>query len=134
MPLFSQTGRVYSIEQASSRFDFDYRTGVVKRYNRRRVMKAQCDPAEGVNAGWLLKKILAETKRVVILEETCDGSGIYDTLAWQLRERLPDCLFSHIDLGDGYVTHGSVEALYAEHGLDSKSIMNHIQEVLKSEN
>ena len=31
MPLFSQTGRVYSIEQASSRFDFDYRTGVVKR-------------------------------------------------------------------------------------------------------
>ena len=81
-----------------------------------------------------LSEILAETKRVVILEETCDGSGIYDTLAWQLRERLPDCLFSHIDLGDGYVTHGSVEALYAEHGLDSKSIMNHIQEVLKSEN
>ena len=81
-----------------------------------------------------LSEILAETKRVVILEETCDGSGIYDTLAWQLRERLPDCLFSHIDLGDGYVTHGSVDALYAEHGLDSKSIMKHIQEVLKSEN
>ena len=81
-----------------------------------------------------LSEILAETKRVVILEETCDGSGIYDALAWQLRERLPGCLFSHVDLGDGYVTHGSVDALYAEHGLDSKSIMNHIQEVLKGEN
>ena len=69
MPLFSQTGRVYSIEQASSRFDFDYRTGVVKRYNRRRVMKAQCDPAKGVNAGQLLKKILAQTKRSVTVPE-----------------------------------------------------------------
>ena len=69
MPLFSQTGRVYSIEQASSRFDFDYRTGVVKRYNRRRVMKAQCDPVEGVNTGQLLKKILAETKRNVQVPE-----------------------------------------------------------------
>ena len=69
MPLFSQTGRVYSIEQASSRFDFDYRTGVVKRYNRRRVMKAQCDPAEGVNTGRLLKKILAQTKQSVKIPE-----------------------------------------------------------------
>ena len=36
MPIFSQKGRVYSIEQASSRFDFDYRIGVVEQYNRRR--------------------------------------------------------------------------------------------------
>lgn len=50
IPLFSQSGNVYSIEQASSRFDLDYRAGVVKRYNRQRVIKAQCDPAEGANA------------------------------------------------------------------------------------
>lgn len=69
MPIFSQSGRVYSIEQASSRFDFDYRTGVVKRYNRRRVMKAQCDPAEGVNTGQLLRRILTEVKQSVTIPE-----------------------------------------------------------------
>ena len=69
MPVFSQSGKVYSIEQASSRFDFDYRTGVVKRYNRRRVMKAQCDPAAGVNTGQLFKKILTEVKQKVAIPE-----------------------------------------------------------------
>ena len=69
MPLFSYSGKSYSIEQASSRFDFEYRTGVIKRYNRRRVMKAQCDPAEGVNTGELYKKILSEVERSVVLPE-----------------------------------------------------------------
>ena len=32
-------------------------------------MKAQCDPAKGVNAGQLLKKILAQTKRSVTVPE-----------------------------------------------------------------
>ena len=69
MPVFSHGGKVYSIEQASSRFDFDYRTGVVKRYNRRRVMKAQCDPAEGVNTGRLFDAILTEVKGKVQIPE-----------------------------------------------------------------
>ncbi|MBR3912318.1 MAG: efflux RND transporter permease subunit, partial [Alistipes sp.] len=69
MPVFSYGGKVYSIEQASSRFDFDYRTGVVKRYNRRRVMKAQCDPAEGVNTGRLFDAILTEVKGKVQIPE-----------------------------------------------------------------
>lgn len=69
MPLFSYSGKSYSIEQASSRFDFEYRTGVIKRYNRRRVMKAQCDPAEGVNTGELYKKILSEVERSVVVPE-----------------------------------------------------------------
>ncbi len=67
MPIFSPSGKVYSIEQASKRFDFDYRTGVVKRYNRRRVMKAQCDPADGVNTARLYRDILAEVERSVQL-------------------------------------------------------------------
>ena len=81
-----------------------------------------------------LTEILADVKHVVFLEETCEGSGIYDTLAWQLHERLPGCKFSHIDLGKQYVTHGSVDALYKKHGLDCASIASHIQEVLKVEN
>ena len=65
MPIFSQSGKVYSIEQASSRFDFGYRTGVIKRYNRQRVMKAQCDPVDGQNTLLALKKLMARVRREV---------------------------------------------------------------------
>ena len=69
MPIFSQSGEVYSLEQASSRFDFDYRTGVVKQLNRRRVVKTQCDPRVGVNTGRLFERILGEVERRVVVPE-----------------------------------------------------------------
>ena len=65
MPIFSRGGNVYSLEQATSSFDFDYLTGVVKQYNRQRVVKAQCDPRAGVNTQQLYKRLLAEVKRQV---------------------------------------------------------------------
>ncbi len=65
MPIFSQRGRVFSLEQASSRFDFDYKIGVVEQYNRRRVMKAQCDPKDGVNTIKLFERLLARVKSEV---------------------------------------------------------------------
>ena len=69
MPVFSQSGKVYSIEQVSSRFDFDYRADVVKQYNRQRVMKAQCDPKEGVNTLQLLGRIQQRIKSEVKIPE-----------------------------------------------------------------
>ncbi len=69
MPVFSQSGNVYSIEQASNRFDFGYSGGVIKRYNRQRVMKAQCDPAAGVNAKMLFDRLLAEVRSEVEVPE-----------------------------------------------------------------
>jgi multidrug efflux pump subunit AcrB len=69
MPIFSQRGKVFSIEQASNRFDFDYRTGVVHQYNRQRVMKAQCDPAKGVNTIGLYNDLLEQVKQRVIIPE-----------------------------------------------------------------
>ena len=65
MPIFSQSGKVYSIEQASTRFDFEYSTAVVEQYNRQRVMKAQCDPVEGVNTQLLLDDLLRKVKSEV---------------------------------------------------------------------
>ncbi|MBQ3198029.1 MAG: efflux RND transporter permease subunit [Alistipes sp.] len=65
MPIFSQGGNVYSIEQASSRFDFDYSTAIVGQYNRQRVMKAQCDPAEGVNTQLLFDDLLRKVRSEV---------------------------------------------------------------------
>ena len=69
MPIFSQSGNVYSIEQATSRFDLDYRTGVVKRYNRQRVMKAQCDPKQGVNTIRAMDRLIRRIKQDLHLPE-----------------------------------------------------------------
>jgi multidrug efflux pump subunit AcrB len=69
MPIFSQSGNVYSIEQATSRFDLDYRTGVVKRYNRQRVMKAQCDPKQGVNTIRSMNRLIRRIKQDLHLPE-----------------------------------------------------------------
>ncbi|MBP3318306.1 MAG: efflux RND transporter permease subunit [Alistipes sp.] len=69
MPIFSQGGRVFSIEQASSRFDFEYRQGVVHQYNRQRVIKAQCDPTKGENTLRLYDELLKQVKRDVVLPD-----------------------------------------------------------------
>lgn len=57
MPIFTSKGRVFTVEQASDGFDFDYRIGAIKRINRQRVMKAQCDPIDGVNATQLFEEL-----------------------------------------------------------------------------
>lgn len=69
LPIFTPSGKVYSIEQATDGFRFEYRGGVVKRYNRQRVMKAQCDPARGVNTMELFAALRDSVTRAVPLPE-----------------------------------------------------------------
>lgn len=69
LPIFTPTGKVYSIEQATDGFRFEYRVGVVKRYNRQRVMKAQCDPGRGVNTMRLYAALRDSVSRGVALPE-----------------------------------------------------------------
>ena len=69
LPLFTPAGRVFSLGQATDDFRFDFRTGVIRRYNRERVMKAQCDPAPGVNAARLFATLRDEVRRTVELPE-----------------------------------------------------------------
>lgn len=69
LPVFSPRGKVYPIEQASSGFEFDYRHAAVKQINRQRVMKAQCDPADGVNSIALLGDILKRVEAEISLPE-----------------------------------------------------------------
>ncbi len=65
MPIFSPKGRIFSVEQATSGFRFEYDLNVIKRYNRQRVMKAQCDPDRGVNTKQLYSEIVDSVKRYV---------------------------------------------------------------------
>ena len=69
LPIFTPAGKVYSIEQATDGFRFEYRVGVVKRYNRQRVMKAQCDPGRGVNTMRLYAVLRDSVLRGVVLPE-----------------------------------------------------------------
>ena len=69
LPIFTPAGKVYSIEQATDGFRFEYRVGVVKRYNRQRVMKAQCDPGRGVNTMRLYAALRDSVLRGVVLPE-----------------------------------------------------------------
>ena len=68
---------------------------------------------------------------VVVLEEACSGSGISQDIAYKLEGK---CKTSHIDLGNWYPTHGSVDELYRHYGLDAQAIATYIQEVRKVEN
>ena len=69
LPIFTPAGKVYSIEQATDGFRFEYHVGVVKRYNRQRVMKAQCDPGRGVNTMRLYAALRDSVLRGVVLPE-----------------------------------------------------------------
>lgn len=90
--------------------------------------------AEGVEAGVLrlltvsnlaageILEQLPDSRRVVVVEEVCSGSGIREALAWELREKCPECRVWGLDLGREFVTHGSLQELYALCGLDPESI------------
>ncbi len=65
LPIFSPKGRIFSVEQATSGFDFEYDLTVIKRYNRQRVMKAQCDPDRGVNTKQLYGEIADSVSRYI---------------------------------------------------------------------
>ncbi|MCM1150575.1 MAG: efflux RND transporter permease subunit [Alistipes sp.] len=69
LPLFTPSGRVFSLGQAVEDFRFDFRQGVVKRYDRQRVMKAQCDPARGVNTMRLFTQLRDSVERLIALPE-----------------------------------------------------------------
>ena len=81
-----------------------------------------------------IKKLMASGKPIFVIEEVCNGSGIRDMLASQMREICPDCVVIGTDLGSGFVTHGSIDQLYLRHGLDAQSVCNSVLEVLRHEN
>ena len=82
-----------------------------------------------IPAKQILEK-MAENGPVIVVEEVCSGSGIRESLFWELRNRKAACHVEGIDLGRGFVTHGSQQKLYESCGLDAKSIARYTKEVL----
>ena len=77
---------------------------------------------------------ISATHKVVVIEDTCTGSGVHEALTSALYSRLPDCKVTGIDLGHRYVPHGAVDALHRYCGLDAESIAKKVEEVCQSEN
>ncbi len=69
LPIFTPTGKFYPISMAIDGFDFSFRDGIIKRYNRQRVMRAQCDPERGVNTMALFARLDDSIRRAVPLPE-----------------------------------------------------------------
>ena len=77
---------------------------------------------------------LSKNHRVFVMEETCTGSGICQELAWELQKLDKSCVTDGMDLGRNFVSHGKVDELYRQLGLDGISVSQRIQEALKNEN
>jgi len=74
-----------------------------------------------------LTQTLSGFRHVLLVEETCHGSGLCDALQSVAKM---EC----IDLGSSYVPHGSIAQLYEKYGLDARSIAAKMQEVRGHEN
>ena len=76
-----------------------------------------------------LEAALAGRKHILIAEEA--SSGIGASLGCRIYGMLPECRIATADLGDEYVTHGSVPELYKKLGLDAQSLADRFMEVFE---
>ena len=73
---------------------------------------------------------MSEKKVLILAEEVCGGSGIREALAWEIHQKNPCCLIDGIDLGRGFVPHGSLKQLHRHCGLDAENIAIYTKAVL----
>ena len=75
-----------------------------------------------------LRQKLSGYRHVIVVEETCAGSGLGDALCALLQEHR----VSVMDLGRWFPTHGSLTQLYRHYGLDADAIAQRVREVLSN--
>lgn len=81
-----------------------------------------------------LKNAISGISHTVILEECLESGGIHHALTAELLKRCGHMRIDSLNLGSGFVTHGSVAQLYRHHGIDGKSVADFIWEVHHREN
>ena len=70
---------------------------------------------------------------VFVVEEVAANSGIYESLAFELKKLCPWLNVYGRNLGYQYVQHGSVEILYEHYGLSANKLSEYILEVYRDE-
>ena len=69
LPVFSQSGYAVPLAQVVDSFAFGYNYNVIKRYNRDKVMMAQCDPRRGVNAIAAFNQVWSQVQKEIKVPE-----------------------------------------------------------------
>ncbi len=69
VPIMTPKGVVQPLEQVVTSFDYSYEFNQIKRYNRQKVMMAQCDPQRGVNTKELFTQIYDRVQSDVVIPE-----------------------------------------------------------------
>ena len=75
--------------------------------------------------------LMSQNHRLLVVEETCTGSGIRETLAWELEKYMDDLKADGLDLGRDFVPHGSQSKLYEYCAVDAASIARKAKELLR---
>lgn len=68
LPVFATQGFTVPLAQVVDSFAYDYSYNVIKRYNRDRVMMAQCDPRRGANAKAAFNQVWSKVERMNLPE------------------------------------------------------------------
>ena len=76
-----------------------------------------------------ISRNLSNHKKLIVVEETCTGSGICEALAYELMQICPDCRVYGRELGSDFVTHGDKKKLYENCGLDADRLAAFAKEV-----
>ncbi len=74
-----------------------------------------------------------KTGRLLVVEEAGPVGSVGGAIIDALAEQGIDGVFATRNIGDGFVTHGSVQELYHMLGLDAQSIAQNVQEVITHE-
>ena len=77
-----------------------------------------------------LEAALTGQKHILVAEEAMNGLAA--EVSNVIHGLMPECRTGISDLGDEYVTHGSVNELYRKHGLDGGSLADRFMEVRNS--
>ena len=70
---------------------------------------------------------------VIIVEEACAGSGIKETVTWELSRCGIQARIHGLDLGHRFTPHGDIASLRKESRLDAESIVRYVREVRENE-
>ncbi len=73
---------------------------------------------------------MSEEKKILVIEEAANGSGITEALAFEMQKINRGCFVRGMDLGCGFVPQGSLNELYTHCELDVESIVHVAGEVL----
>lgn len=82
-------------------------------------------------SGEEISGLMSQNHRLLVVEETCTGSGIREALAWELEKHLDNLKVDGLDLGRDFVPHGNQSKLYEYCAVDAASIARKAKELLR---